>query len=217
MAVARDGVVTGRAGDTLNDSRSHAERLPLEAESFLRAHGLAFRDIDVFVVLAGPGSFTGLRVGVAAVQGWAMALGRTVTGVPTLEALVSSVGSDERRGGVLVPCLDGLRGEVFYGAWRWDTELLLPQVGASADVIAAVQEVAGADRVYVAGDGAAKYADAWRNAGWHSVKPAMSLAEAAAHLALAGRGVNGAPHAVRLTYVRKTDAEINRERGGRRA
>jgi tRNA A37 threonylcarbamoyladenosine modification protein TsaB len=65
MALWRDGVVTSTSG---TDPRSHAERLPLEAMEWLALHGAALDTIDVFVVVAGPGSFTGLRVGVACVR-----------------------------------------------------------------------------------------------------------------------------------------------------
>src|SRR6478736_3376025 len=115
MAIWQNGAAEGRAG---SDPRSHAERLPLEAVVWLVDHGVTMADIDVFVVVAGPGSFTGLRVGIAAAQGWAFATNRQIAAVPTLDALVRSLGSVARAGECIVPCVDGLRGEVFYGVWR---------------------------------------------------------------------------------------------------
>ena len=216
MAIWRDGAGTGRAGA---DPRSHAERLPLEAVAFLAEHGLTLPEIDTFVVVAGPGSFTGLRVGVAAVQGWAMALGRPVATVPTLDALFRSMPSDVEAGTVLVPCIDGLRGEVFFSAWRDGIDLTGPQVGPAAELTATVVALAPAGRVVAAGDGAMKYVDTWTVAGWEVVAPTVALADAAARIVAAGGGAMGGPHAVRLNYVRRTDAEIvrERERGGRTA
>src|SRR5262245_23454403 len=61
-----DRVVEVRRGDA---SRSHAERLPGDLLSLVGAHGLTLGDIDVFAIAAGPGSFTGLRIGIATIQG----------------------------------------------------------------------------------------------------------------------------------------------------
>lgn len=213
MAVWRDNIAVGRAG---TDPRSHAERLPLEAVDWLAAQGLTLTDVDAFIVIAGPGSFTGLRVGLSAVQGWAFATGRQVAAVPTLDALVASLPADVTDGRVVVPCVDGLRGEVFYGAWRDGVPLLGAEVGRPDDVIVAVRDVADDAPVVVAGDGAEKYAAQWTAAGWVSAQPVMTLAEAAAGLVAAGRFTAGPPHAARAMYVRRTDAELMRERGGRR-
>jgi tRNA threonylcarbamoyladenosine biosynthesis protein TsaB len=158
MGLWRDGAVIGRPGA---DTRSHAERLPLEAEAFLAEHGCTFADIDRFVVVSGPGSFTGLRVGVAAVQGWAFALNRPVTTVGSLEALVEAMtplSTEVAETTLIVPCLDGLRGEVFFGAWWQGTALRAADVGAPAQAIEVVQALlpAGAT-VAITGDGASRY------------------------------------------------------------
>ena len=234
MALWQDGSASGTEG---TDTRSHAERLPMEAVTWLAGRGLTLADIEVFVVVAGPGSFTGLRVGIAAVQGWAFATGRNVVTVPTLDALVASlpkldalVASLPKRDAlvasvpepsaidsVIVPCLDGLRGEVFYGAWQNGERLIDAAVGRPDAVVAAIRAVAAGAAVVISGDGAVKYAGDWTAAGWRQVAPGMPLAEAAVGLAAAGRFPAGAPHAARPMYVRRPDAEIVRERGGRRA
>jgi tRNA threonylcarbamoyladenosine biosynthesis protein TsaB len=214
LAIWRDGTSTGRAGD---DPRSHAERLPREAVDWLAEQGATLADVDVFVIVAGPGSFTGLRVGVSAVQGWAFATGKPVAAVQTLDAVVASVSDADRNGRILVPCMDALRGEVFFGAWRGDTELIDARVGRRDEVIAAVREAAAGAEIAMTGDGAEKYGGAWTEAGWRAVSPAMTLAEAAARLVADRRVTAGPPHAARLHYVRKSDAELVRERGGRRA
>ena len=211
MAICRDGSVVGRGG---NDPRSHAERLPLEAMALLSDHGLSLQDVDLFVVVCGPGSFTGLRVGVSAVQGWAFATGRSVAAVPTLDALANAA-APVASGEVLVTCLDGLRGEVFYSAWRDGTELLAASVGSAAEVIHCVQAVAGSAPVCVVGDGVPKYAAVWAAAGWREQPTLITLAESAVVLVNAGRFSSGVPHAARPLYVRRTDAEIVRERAGR--
>lgn len=213
MALWRNGAAVGRAGA---DTRSHAERLPLEAVAFLADHGTTLADIDEFVVISGPGSFTGLRVGVAAVQGWAFAAGRQVAAVASLDALVVSLGAALPPGVIAVPCLDGLRGEVFYGAWRGETMLLDAAVGAPSLAVVEVRAVAGDAPVVVAGDGALRYAANWQAAGWQTVEPTMTLAEAAARVVAAGRVAAAPPHAARPNYVRRPDAEVVRERRAQR-
>src|SRR5512135_3421143 len=82
-----DRVVDERAGD---GSRTHGERLPAE----LAALGAPWPTVDVFAVAAGPGSFTGLRIGIATMQGLALVTGRRVVGVSTLDALAQIASAD---------------------------------------------------------------------------------------------------------------------------
>lgn len=214
MALWRDGAATGVAH---HDARSHAERLPREAQAWLAASGAALASVDQFVVVIGPGSFTGLRVGIAAAQGWALALARPLAAVPTMDAMVRSLGERVADDTVVVPCVDGQRGEVFFGAWDAAAMQIDAAVAKPVDVVAQVRAIAQGRRVHIAGDGAVRYAAEWAAAGWTLVTPEMTLAEGALRLVVEARVVAGAPHAVRPLYVRRTDAEINRERGGRRA
>src|SRR6185312_7287850 len=78
--VVDDRVVDERAGD---GSRTHGERLPAE----LAQLGASWDSIDVFAVAVGPGSFTGLRIGIATIQGLALVTGRRIAAVSALEAL----------------------------------------------------------------------------------------------------------------------------------
>ena len=100
VAVARDGrVLDLLEGDA---ARPHAERLPGDLVTSLERAGASLADVDVFAVAVGPGSFTGLRIGIAAIQGCAFAAGRPVVGVSALEALALAAAggaSDRRRPG----------------------------------------------------------------------------------------------------------------------
>ncbi len=88
-------------------------------EGLLAQLNLGLRDIELFAVATGPGSFTGIRVGLAAAQGWAQAFGRPVRGVSVLEAMV-----EEARPEAVwaAPVLDARRGEFFVGLFRRDGE-----------------------------------------------------------------------------------------------
>ena len=88
LAVSRDATVLYElVGDP---STSHAQRLPLDVLDVCTSAGVRLVDIDLFAVAAGPGSFTGLRVGIASIQGLAFALGRKVLPVSTLEAIAAA-------------------------------------------------------------------------------------------------------------------------------
>ena len=91
--VEDDRIVLQRGGDP---ARTHVERLPAEILSLLQDAGLALPAVDVFAVAAGPGSFTGLRVGIATIQGLAFVQHRKVVALSALAALAQA-GSAELR------------------------------------------------------------------------------------------------------------------------
>jgi tRNA threonylcarbamoyladenosine biosynthesis protein TsaB len=104
-----------RNGEVIAEATEHSSRhavsvLPL-IERVLATAGVGARDLDAIAVSRGPGSFTGLRVGLSVAKGLACATGARVVGVPTLEALVKGAG----RSGVGCSLLDARRGE-FYAA-----------------------------------------------------------------------------------------------------
>jgi len=85
LALARDGrILDSWSGEA---SLTHARRLPGDILGGLSRHGLTLAEIGLFAVAAGPGSFTGLRIGIATIQGLAFAHGRPVVGVSALDAL----------------------------------------------------------------------------------------------------------------------------------
>ena len=73
-------------------TRSHAERLPTTFSARSSAAGLTLADIDVFAIAAGPGTFTGLRIGIATIQGLAFVSGKRVVPVSALMALAGRSG-----------------------------------------------------------------------------------------------------------------------------
>ena len=91
------------------------DRLQAEVRARLAAPSFSLRDIDLFAVANGPGSFTGIRVGVAAAQAWAVAFDRPVCGVSVLEAMVAQA---QPQAGYVLPILDARRGEFYLGMFR---------------------------------------------------------------------------------------------------
>jgi tRNA threonylcarbamoyl adenosine modification protein YeaZ/ribosomal-protein-alanine acetyltransferase len=227
LAICDEHGCDARVGDP---SRTHGERLPAEAIDWLREHGRAPVDVDLLAVVTGPGSFTGMRIGIAAVQGMALAAHRRVVGVPTLQALAAAWLLTRAEPGLIVPCLDGQRGEVFAAAFAFDgaspierlSEAMAPVVGTPADVADRLAALAGAQRdlpLVIVGDGATRYQPVFadRFAGAVIADVSMTLAAAAGQLARRRPELGGAPHALRPIYVRRPDAVMARERAGVRA
>ena len=81
--------------------------------------GLSIRDIDAFGIVAGPGSFTGLRIGMATVKGFAQAMNKPVVPISTLEALAYNL---PYASGVVCPILDAQRSQVYTGIFRFNEQ-----------------------------------------------------------------------------------------------
>ena len=107
-AVLRDGLVLAESAG--NPDITHGQRLPADLDRVLRQAAVRIEDIDLFAVAAGPGSFTGLRVGIATAQGLATARGRRVVAVSALEALARAAAN---AGAPIAAWMDAHRGQVF--------------------------------------------------------------------------------------------------------
>ncbi len=125
-AVAAEGRILA---DAWEESRNiHAERLMSLIEQALETAGLDLGALDAIAVSEGPGSFTGLRVGVSAAKGLAYATAKPLAGVPTLLALAERAvrASAVPEGGLIVPLLDARREEVYYQVFRREKGAALP-------------------------------------------------------------------------------------------
>ncbi len=110
VAVVRDREVLARTSEEIG--RGHAERLMPMIEAALSGARVAFADLNAVAVTTGPGSFTGVRVGVAAARGLALALGIPAIGIGSLDALAFPI-VRERSSGTVVGALDAKRGDVY--------------------------------------------------------------------------------------------------------
>lgn len=101
----------------LNVKSTHSERLMATIDEQLRQSDLALSDIDVFAVASGPGSFTGLRIGLSTAKGLCYATGKPLVMIPTLEAFARSFPFSKHPVCVM---LDARRGEVYAAIFQWD-------------------------------------------------------------------------------------------------
>ena len=212
MAVVDDDrVLALLPGD---ETRTHGERLPGEIARALETAGRSKEDIDLLAVATGPGAFTGLRIGLAAMQGLAMTLNKPVVGVSALEALAAQIGPAETD--IVIPWMDAQRGDVFAMLIDAASHATLETPVASnpeALLESWKHHLAGRRAIFI-GDAARRDAGLIARHGggrWESRAPAPL----AVQIALIGRaraGQAGPPHALEPIYVRRPDAEIERDR-----
>ena len=217
-ALLADGrVLREAAGDP---AVSQAERLPGDMVALLAAERVDLREVDAFAVGIGPGSFTGLRVGIAAMQGLAVAMGKPLVGVSAFDALAAIAGGSgmslrpEPPYGRVATWIDAWRGEVFAALYEGGREIDAPSVEPPARLLA---RYPGAPPLFT-GDGAALYASdivrALGEAARFTEPRVPQLAGMMAMLAAAvlAQGARPLPHAIRPLYVRRSDAELTRDR-----
>lgn len=145
----------------------HAQQLLPLAREALRRVDLRFDDVERVVVGTGPGSFTGLRIGLATARALALAAGAELVGISTLRALAVPAEQAVGPQSVVAPVLDARRGEVFLAAWRAGQLVLLPRAVAP-DRAAELAQEGGAwkRRVWLAvGDGAIRFRSTLEAAG----------------------------------------------------
>ena len=107
-------------GESLLDiALTHSERLMAMVDRLLKDCGWSVSALDGLAVSIGPGSFTGLRIGIATAKGLALALGLPVAAVPTLDALAWNL---PFAGTPVCPLLDARKGEVYLALYRWNTD-----------------------------------------------------------------------------------------------
>jgi len=234
VALWIDGALYAERGDS---TRTHGERLPGELMALLEAHHCSMQSVDVFAVIGGPGSFTGLRVGIATIQGLALTSGRSVVVVPTLEAMAVAYRDIDREadgGGarradsahdpLIVACLDGQRGDVFFAAWRASAldrhefdageAVIAPSVGRPADLREQLRAHDLTGESVLIGDGAVRHASSFEGLGVAIQDVNTPLAGIAASLAARRSDRAVSPHALRPMYIRRPDAVLARERAG---
>jgi tRNA threonylcarbamoyladenosine biosynthesis protein TsaB len=148
VAVVADGEPLAAFSEAMQ--RGHQERLALMVREAMAEAGLAFGALDRIGVTVGPGSFTGLRVGLAFAKGLGLALARPVVGVGTLEALAAS----ESGADLTIAAIDARRSQIYLQAFSGGHALMAPDVLPVEIAAARLAEVRSSGRVDIVGSGA---------------------------------------------------------------
>jgi len=198
VAVLDGGRLVASAREVM--ARGHQERLAPMAQSVMAEAGLAFDRLERIAVTVGPGSFTGLRVGIAFAKGLALALDLPAVGIGTLEALAAEAPLENERG-LVFPAIDARRGQLYLQAFEDGRALMAPDALSAEIAAARVAELSQGRPFTLVGSGAALLADLARGA---RVIPAEGAdARHVARLA-AGR----APAPLKPLYLRAPDAKL---------
>jgi tRNA threonylcarbamoyladenosine biosynthesis protein TsaB len=209
VALARNAELIGTV--QIKRPLEYSEHLLSQVEFLLGQFRLALKEIDAFVVASGPGSFTGLRIGLATVKGFSQALGRPVSGVSTLEALAYRFRHVCDR---VAPMIDARRQQVFGALYdvgeEGESRPVHPErVAPPARWLIELPD----ERCLFVGDGAQMYASTVA-----SLRPSDSLIRSdntiLPELCLLGyhrfvRGETGDAGSLIANYVRPSDAELS--------
>jgi tRNA threonylcarbamoyladenosine biosynthesis protein TsaB len=196
----------------------HATRLLAMTHELLAGAGLRFGDLDRIAVGLGPGTFTGLRVGVATARGLAQSLGIELAGVSSLRALAEGAMRSALDGSHVLAVLDARRGEAFLAAYeltdRGSVEELVAPCALVPEKLGSVAQRGG--EWWAVGDGAVRFRSQLEAAGV-AVPPDCSplhllSGETICDLGARAEAVASSYEAVVPDYRRRPDAEIALER-----
>lgn len=207
-ALVKDGRLLGER--LSQGSAHHAAHLLHLVDGIVRDAGLEISQIDACAVTVGPGSFTGLRTGIATARGLAFAHGASLVGISSLEALACQAGCS---GALVCPMIDARRDQIYTCLYRvdgaGDIEVVLPETAVDPEAwLSGLHEpvvcvgsgaVRYARAIAALTKGMARVAPAWCN----TLRASTVAWRAAAHYA---RGGAGAGIAGDVLYVREPDA-----------
>jgi len=213
IAVTQGDRVLANYRADFDETRS--ERLWIEIQALLDAAGLTIGEVDLFAVCVGPGGFTGLRVGLAAMKGLSAAAGKPIVGVTSLEVLAFAAGPAP----AVCAMVTAYKGDLYSQLFSFDDEgVPLP---ANAPMVSTLEEALSRmndlQPVVFAGFEAGPVIEnlAPVQGSWIAAEPPDCQAEAIARLALVKfvRGEVDTAASVRACYVRQAEAEINLAKG----
>jgi tRNA threonylcarbamoyladenosine biosynthesis protein TsaB len=209
VAVLRDGALLAEWSASVR--ATHGETLLPHVARALEQAGVGARELDLIAVGIGPGSFTGVRIGVATGKGLALAEGKPLLGLSSLQVIAMGMPGGEVR----AVAVDAHKGELYCALYALDgSELLAPFHALPAQAAARLREGAKGQPLWLAGDGAERYGESFTGALGPFVRaPAFCDVPRAACLAFAAArefARNGPSDLAALEplYVRPSDAKL---------
>ena len=214
VAVSENGSLLAEIN--VNNRQTHSRHLNVMIRQAVELAGITYADVEGFAVTQGPGSFTGLRIGMSAVKGLAAAYDRPIVGIPTLEALALQIDVSE---GLICPMIDARRGEIYFAGFCINNGILKQKLPTQVGGLKKILDDLQLPCTFV-GNGAVLYQ-----------KEIIDVMQDRARFAAAGLNNIRAGTVARLghqrilegdvddiatlvpTYLRKSDAELNRRTG----
>lgn len=149
-------VSLAKNGDTIalreiaEEGYSHAEKLHVFIEEIIAENKISFEDLNAIAVSQGPGSYTGLRIGVSSAKGLCYALNIPMIAIDTLQSLAAQISISK---GIIIPMIDARRMEVFSAIYDKSLNTLKP---VSAEIITEESYQTNEEEIHFLGDGASK-------------------------------------------------------------
>ncbi|MDE6850934.1 MAG: tRNA (adenosine(37)-N6)-threonylcarbamoyltransferase complex dimerization subunit type 1 TsaB, partial [Lachnospiraceae bacterium] len=197
----------------------HSQTLLPMIDQVVQMSGIALQEMDAIAIAAGPGSFTGLRIGASTAKGLGLALDKPIVSVPTLEGLAYRLAGSS---GLICPMMDARRNQVYTGIYRAPAGRLEVVADQKAvDVQEIIQELAEyQEPVIFLGDGVPVYQETieQRFTGVYQLAPLHLSRQSAAAVAALGeiyyrQGKMETAQEHHPVYLRKSQAEREREEG----
>ena len=194
---------------TVNTNNTHSETLLPMIKDMLATADTDIDEIDAYAVSYGPGSFTGVRIGVSTVKGLAFGRNKVCAEVSTIEALATNLEGFE---GIICPVMNARRGQVYTGIFKGEKRLMDDECMMLSD-LAPILENYG-ERIYFVGDGYDLAMEYNIKGACHTPEclryaNGYSVGKAAFKKLARGEGVSDAQ--LRVNYLRKPQAERERE------
>ena len=211
VAVCEDEAVL--AEYTVNNGNTHSETLLPMVENMLNTLSMKAKDIDVFAVSEGPGSFTGVRIGVSTVKGLAFGSGKPCVGVSTLEALANNIKSCK---GIICPVMNARHSQLYTAVFSSNGETLTRLLPDSALSVSELDELLSTyeESVYLCGDGYDIAVEAFEKTEVAFVPNRLRLQSAASVATVALEKYNSGESVtdtqLGVTYLRPSQAERER-------
>ena len=210
IAIVEDEELIGEVKVSINVA--HAERLMSSVDWLLKASHVSIEEIDAFAVSIGPGSFTGLRIGLSTAKGFSYAAGKPIVPVPTLDAFARTLSFCRH---FICPMLDARKNEVYTGLYKWEGDICRQIISATAiNPAIFLKEMNGT--VVFMGEGAKIYnelitASLKDKAVFAPASKMSPSASSVAEIAIekVKQGIFTDPVSLTPFYIRKSEAELH--------
>ena len=210
VALFKDGKMVGDV--FVNDTTTHSQKLMPIVHDLLTQMHTKISDIDAYYVCEGPGSFTGVRIGIATVKGFAQPFNKPVYTFPSMFLIASGA---KHHDGLIVPVIDAKREEVYYGVYSWDGDLLSTLeegVESLEQLLIYLEEKYPGQHILLLGDATTSYPKVFENHTTFVLGSSMDGIPKASNLAISSLVLDEAStvYSAKANYMRKSQAERDR-------
>lgn len=210
VALFEDGNMIGEV--FVNDKATHSQKLMPIVHDLLTQMHTKISDIDAYYVCEGPGSFTGVRIGIATVKGFAQPFNKPVYTFPSMFLIASGA---KHHDGLIVPVIDAKREEVYYGVYSWDDGFLSTLeegVESLEQLLTYLEEKYPGQNILLLGDAITSYPNVFENHETFLLGLSVDGVPKASNLAIASLAVDESStvYSAKANYMRKSQAERDR-------